>query len=74
MAGSNPVIENKEALRELFGRVWDLYDRVPENLRGIARELVDKWLNGEIEYHDLVRRLELLAAAENSSVAEAEYS
>ena len=74
MTGSNLVIENKEELRRLFGSVWELYDLIPENLRGTARKLIDKWLNDELEYDELVMKLRMLAAANSYSVAEVEHS
>ena len=51
--------------REYFAKVWELYDRVPEQHIMEARRLIEMWLEDELEYDKLLEGLRRLASKQS---------
>jgi len=56
------VVElHKREMRRIMAEIWRRYDRVPQDRKEKAKELIEAWFNDEITYEELLRRLEQLA-------------
>jgi len=55
------AVEHKREMRRIMAEIWRRYDRFPEERKGEAMQLIEAWFNEELEYEELLRRLEQLA-------------
>ncbi len=54
--------DHKKEMRQLLAEVWRRYDRVPEERKRQAMQLIESWFNDQLDYKELLRKLEQLAA------------
>ncbi|MEB3774783.1 MAG: hypothetical protein GSR86_07660 [Desulfurococcales archaeon] len=61
------VVElHKREMRRIMTEIWRRYDRIPRERRKQAMDLIEAWFNNQLEYEELLKRLEQLAGEDGS--------
>ncbi len=55
------AVERKREMRRIMAEAWRRYDRVLEEHKAEARRLIEARFNDELEYEELLAKLEELA-------------
>ena len=54
--------EHKKEMRQVMAEIWRRYDRIPDERKRQAMQLIESWFNDQLGYEELLRKLEQLAA------------